>query len=54
MGHENHGALVFAEVTFEPCNRFGIQVVRRFVQEQQIRFFEEQAAESHTALFTAG
>ena len=54
MRHENHGALVFAEVAFEPCNRFGIQVVRRFVKEQQIRFFKEQAAESHTALFTAG
>ena len=54
MRHENHGALVFAEVAFEPCNRFGIQVVRRFVQEQQIRFFEEQAAESHAALFTTG
>ena len=54
MGHQNHGALVFAEVAFEPSNRFGIQVVRRFVEEQQIRFFEEQAAESHAALFTAG
>ena len=54
MRHENHGALVFAEVAFEPGNRFGIQVVRRFVEQQQIRFFEEQAAESHAALFTAG
>ena len=54
MGHENHGALVFAEVAFEPSNRFGIEVVRRFVQEQQIRFFEEQAAKGHAALFTAG
>ena len=54
MGYQNHGALVFAEVAFEPGNCFGIQVVRRFVKEQQIRFFEEQAAESHAALFTAG
>ena len=52
--HQNHGALVFAEVAFEPGNRFGVEVVRRFVEEQQIRFFEEQAAKGHAALFTAG
>jgi hypothetical protein len=40
--------------TLEPRDGFGVEVVRRFVEQQQIRFFKQQAGQGHAAFFTAG
>ncbi len=54
MGHSNDGSLVPFQVLFEPCDGFGVQMVRRFVEEQYIGFFEEQSAQSDPPFLSAG
>ena len=49
-----HGSLVFLKMIFQPCNRFGIQMVGRFVKQQHIGFLKQQTAQCNTAFFTAG
>jgi len=40
MSDHNDGALVFSQVTLEPGDGFRIEMVRRFVEEQQIGLAE--------------
>ncbi len=54
MGNRDDRAFVVLEVLFQPANRLGVQVVGRFVQQQDVRLFEQQATERHTPPFTAG
>ena len=49
--HGNHRALVLRQVLFEPVDALGIQVVRRFVEQQHVGLLQEQAAECHAATF---
>ena len=53
MGHDQHRALIFAQRLFQPGDAFRIQMVRRFVKQQQIWLFEQQAAKRDPAPFTA-
>ena len=53
MGHDQHRTLIFAQRLFQPGDAFRIQMVGRFVKQQQIRLFEQQAAKRHTAPLTA-
>ena len=48
------GAWIAAEELLEPEHRFGIQVVRRLVEQQQVGRLEQQAAERHAAPLAAG
>ena len=45
---------VFVEEPLEPRNGLGIQVVRRLVEQQQVRRGQEQATERHTSPLTTG
>jgi len=39
---------------FQPGDGFGIQMIGRFIQEQNVRFLQKQAAQRDAAFFTAG
>ena len=47
VGHGNHGALVVAEKAFEPSHRFGVEVIGRLVQQQDIRALQQEPAQGH-------
>ncbi len=54
MGNHHHRAIVVTQGFFQPCHAFGVQMVGWFVQQQQVRFFQQQAAQRHTAALTTG
>ena len=51
--HRHDGAGVVLEKALEPGDRFRIEMVRRFVEEQQVRRLEQQPAERNPAPFAA-
>ncbi len=54
MGNGDNGTSVALKMVFQPCHGFGIEVVGRFVQQQDIRFFQQQATQRDAAFFAAG
>ena len=48
------GSLVLVEVLFQPVDAFRAKVVGRLIQEQYVRFLQQQAAQCHAAAFTSG
>ncbi len=54
MGNRDHGAFEVMQEALQPGDRFGVQVVRRFVQQQHVWLFQQQAAQRNTAAFTTG
>src|SRR5262245_11380490 len=44
---------IFAQVAFEPVHALGVEMVGRFVQQQQLRLVEEQPAQRHTTTLTS-
>ena len=53
MSDGHHGAFVFLQVTLEPRHTFSIQMVGRFVQQQQVRRAKKQARKCDTTTLTA-
>jgi hypothetical protein len=51
MGDDHHGAGIFAQVFFKPGDGFGVQVVGRLIEQQQIRLGKQQLAVSATRRF---
>ena len=54
MRHRDDGAVVLLQVAFEPRDRFGVEVVRRFVEQQQVGFRQEQPAQRDPPALAAG
>ncbi len=54
VGDGDDGALVVLQVTFEPRNRFGVEVVGRFVEQEKIGFRQEQPAQRDAPALAAG
>ena len=54
MGHRDDAPWVLGEVALEPTDRFGVEVIRRLVEEEQIRLREKESAERDTATLAAG
>lgn len=54
MGNRHHGTFEVMQEAFQPCHGFRIQVVGRFVEQQHVWFFQQQAAQRHAAAFTTG
>ena len=54
MGNRHHGAFEVVQEAFQPRNGFGVQVVSRFVEQQHVWFFQQQAAQRDAAAFTTG
>ena len=52
VGDGNDRAVVILQRSLQPMDRIRIQVVGRFVQQQQIRFFQQQLAECDTTFFS--
>jgi hypothetical protein len=48
-----HCARVFFQVLLKPQHAFGVEVVRRLVEQQQIRLGKQQAAQRYPAFLTA-
>ncbi len=53
MGDHQHRARIFLEVVFQPLDAFRVEVVGRFVEQQDRRLLDQQAGQRHAALFTA-
>ncbi len=53
MGDDHHGARVFAQMLFEPGHGFGVEMVGRLVEQQQIGLGQQQPAERHAAPLAA-
>ena len=47
MAHHDHDVFEAFEVVFEPADSFQIKVVRRFVQEQNVRVAKQSLGEEH-------
>ena len=53
MGHHHHGAGVIVQRVFQPGDAFGVQMVGRLVQQQQVGLFQQQLAQRDPALLAA-
>ena len=49
----NYSSCVLLQVMLQPFHRFGIEVVGRFVEQQNIRIAQQQTTQSDAALFTS-
>ena len=54
MRDRDDRALVLLEESLEPRDGFGVQVVRRLVEQQEVRRLQQQAAERHAAALAPG
>ncbi len=54
MGDEHHCTAVVGEKRFEPRDGLDIEVVRRLVEQQQVRLTDERARQQHTTAPSAG
>ena len=54
VGHGDHGARVPLEVVLQPGDGLGVEVVRRFVEKQDVRTLEEEPAEGDPPPLAAG
>jgi hypothetical protein len=53
VGHGDDRAGVLAQEVLEPVDRFGVQMVRRLVEQQQVGMLEQEPGERHAALLAA-
>ena len=54
MGDDHHGAGVVAQRVLQPGDAFGIQMVGRFVEQQQVGLFQQQPAQRDAPPLAAG
>jgi hypothetical protein len=54
MGHRHHRARVARQELLQPLDRFGVEVVGRFVEQQHVRLLQQQAAQRDAALLATG
>jgi hypothetical protein len=50
----DHRAGIFIEEVLQPLDRFGVEVVRGLVEEEQVGVLQEQSGERDPALLAAG
>jgi hypothetical protein len=53
VGDHQHRAGIFGEVVFEPVDRFRVEVVGGFVEQQDVGLLDQQAGQRDAALLTA-
>ena len=53
MGHNQQRTFVILEITFQPHQRFKIQMIGGFVQDQQRGLFQQQSCNGQPGLFSA-
>ena len=52
MRNEDHGVLLFEDQLFEKLHHIDVKVVGRLIEQQYIRFLQQQPGKGHAALFT--
>ena len=53
MGDHDHGAGIVAQMMLEPGDAFGIEMVGRLVEQEDVGLRQQQPAERHAALLAA-
>ncbi len=53
MGDQDHAAGIFAQMAFQPAGGFGIQMIGRLVEQQNVGRIEQQPAQRHPAPLAA-
>src|SRR5262245_27142815 len=53
MGDSEHSTLVRAEVSLKPIEGGGVEMVGRFVEEQEVRCTQQQRRQPHACLLAA-
>src|SRR4030067_3663891 len=53
MGDCNDSSRIGLQMMLKPCHTLGIEMIRRLIKKQDIRFLKEQPAKGHAALFPA-
>ena len=54
VGDDQDGARIVAQMAFQPVHAFGVEMVGRLVEQQQLGLVEQQPAERDAAAFAAG
>jgi hypothetical protein len=54
VGDDQNGAGIVAQMAFQPMHALGVEMVGRFVEQQQLRPVEQQLAERDAAALAAG
>ncbi len=54
VGDHQHRAGIFLEMIFEPFHALGVEMVGRFVEQQDAGLLHQQPRQRHAALFAAG
>ena len=54
MGNRHHGAFKLVQEALQPGHGLGVQVVGRFIQQQHIRLFQQQAAHRYATALAPG
>ena len=53
MGNEDERILIFLEIPFQPFNVHLVQIVGWLIQQQNVRFFQQQLAQKHLGPLSA-
>ena len=53
VADQHHGALITVNQLFQQFQRFDIQIVGRFIEDQQVAWLQEQARQQKTVALTA-
>ena len=54
VGDDQDGARIIVQMVFQPGHRFGVEMVGRLVEQQQLGLFEQQPAQRDAAALAAG
>ncbi len=54
VGDRDHRAFILLEMTLQPGDRLGVQMIRGLVQEQNVGLSEQKPAQGHPPLLAAG
>jgi len=54
VGDGHNGARVFFEMMFQPGDAFGVEVVGRLVEQEQVRLLQQRLAKGHAPPLATG
>ena len=54
MSYSHNRTSVLSKVLFKPVDRFGVKVIRWFVEQEQVGLLNQQFAQSHAAQLSPG
>jgi hypothetical protein len=54
MGHDDHCSFIVEQIRFQPGDGGHVQMVRRLIQNDQVRFQQQKLTQCHTGFLAAG